>query len=43
MRIRLLWLLSVVLLLACNPLLAAVQRAKFTADNRYLAVGTAAL
>ncbi|MDO9065157.1 MAG: glycoside hydrolase family 31 protein [Sulfuricella sp.] len=40
MRIRLLWLLSVVLLLACNPLLAAVQRAKFAADNRYLIVET---
>ena len=38
MKIR--WLLSVFLLLVCDPLLAAVHRAKFAVDNRYLIVET---
>jgi alpha-glucosidase len=40
MKTRLPWLLSLSLLLACNPLHAAVQRAKFTAGNQYLIVET---
>lgn len=40
MKSRLLWLLSVFLLVVCNPLFAAVQRAKFVSGNRYLIVET---
>ena len=40
MKTRLLWLLSLSLLIAANPLYAAVQRAKFSAGNQYLIVET---
>ena len=40
MKTRLPWLLFLSLLLAGNPLHAAVQRAKFTAGSQYLVVET---